>query len=503
MAINPITLARPVAGDAALRRELDDALVRELLSRSKGATLGLLAATGLLWMIVGAWAGAFTIALLVALASVVSLRLVGVLWLERGALQRFRTGVVFSWFATMNLLLGACLGGLVLLCYPVLPPARVAMVTACLIGINGAALVAMGASPLVYLLYCGTNMAAQAYACVVHPVAGLEHEIQACNLVYAVALVVMMRAVHRSLRSSIVLRLRLGASLRELSSAQAELVDASREAGRADVARTVLHNVGNALNSVNVSASLVTDVVSHSRTTGLLKVIAMVTQHREDFSRFFREDPRAAKLGDYCAQLAETVERENHAVTSELEALARNIDHIKVIVSAQQSHVKSRGSVEVVEVPALLDDALRFSASTAGPEDIEVVRRFDELPPAILDRHKALQILVNLLANARDAVLANGAGARRIVVHARRGAAGTLEIAVEDSGCGIARHDLEKIFVLGFTTKEHGQGLGLHFSACAARELHGTLTAHSPGLGHGASFVLALPFRAGGHASAA
>jgi signal transduction histidine kinase len=164
------------------------------------------------------------------------------------------------------------------------------------------------------------------------------------------------------------------------------------------------------------------------------------------------------------------------------------------VVSSQQAEPKSRGVVETFDVHQLIDDAIKLGAADAHQQAIEVVRRFDDLPPARLDRHKVREILIILLANGRDAVGANDVGDRRIVVHARRGDGDALEIAIEDNGCGIAPHNLNRIFGLGFTTKAGGRGLGLHYSACAAREIKGNLTAHSLGPGKGASFVLTLPW---------
>jgi ligand-binding sensor domain-containing protein/signal transduction histidine kinase len=281
-----------------------------------------------------------------------------------------------------------------------------------------------------------------------------------------------------------------------LRDTQAQLVEASRQAGRSDVATAVLHNVGNVLNSVNVSVIRINDVVGKLKTTNLSKIAAMINEHRDDLGRFFVEDHRGKKLPDYFSQLQEVLERDKTTALGELQSLIRNLDHIKVIVRAQQSHVKPGAGLETFEVQQLVDDALKLSAASGNHGAIEIVRNVEPLPPIRLDRHKALQILVNLLTNARDAVMSKDSGARRIVVHARRGGPGNLEIAVEDNGCGVEPHNLEKIFQLGFTTKTEGHGLGLHFSACAALELHGKLTARSDGIGHGAQFLLELPFEA-------
>jgi signal transduction histidine kinase len=272
----------------------------------------------------------------------------------------------------------------------------------------------------------------------------------------------------------------------------------------AEVATGVLHNVGNVLNSVNVSAVLVHELVTNLRTSKLSQIADLITDHGEDLARFFRDDDRGQKLPAYFTQLQVALERDKAAAAGELKSLMRNIDHIKIIVSSQASHVKPGGAVETFDAHELLDDALKFSAASgdtdadadAGANSIEIVRRFDALPPVNLDRHKVLQIVMNLLTNARDAVLTRPPGARQIIVSARPGANANLEIDIQDNGCGVDPQNLDRIFHLGFTTKAAGNGLGLHYSACAARELNGNLTARSAGIGHGAAFLLVLPIDA-------
>jgi signal transduction histidine kinase len=491
---NPITLHTPTPEEAPLEDKLNEALVLELLHRSRSASVALLLATLLMWTIVRPYTGTDVLILFIALAGLTAIRMVGAVWIERFAVGRFEPLRVFRWFTMINVLVGASLGAIILAAYPSLPPLRVAMMSVCIVGINSAALVSLAASPLVYMVYVGANMAALTYVAFAHPLEGLEISFQVMQVVYSLALFVMMLTVHRSLRHSIVLRLQLAASLGNLRDTQARLVDASRRAGRADVAIEVLHSVGNALNSVNVSAALAREVVAKSKTNNLPKVVEAVMQHRDDFSAFVRNDPRGQKLPEYLAQLSEVVVRDNRAVTAELEALAKSVDHIKLIVASQQDRVAPSEVIETFDVAGVLDDALRIARYEG--ESIEVRRHCDELPPASLDRHKLLQILIVLLANARDAVMTREQGDRRISIHARRGATGGLEIAVEDNGCGFEPEHRDKMFTLGFTTKPSGRGIGLHYSACAALELKGNLTAQSAGVGTGASFLLALPFRA-------
>jgi signal transduction histidine kinase len=495
---NLITLERPSPAEQPLQAELNHALVHELLFRTKGAGAALLAATLLLWLIISPERGS-AIAAFIALVMFTVLRTAIAVWLLRRPKPQFRTQPVFAWFATMSFLIGASLGAIVMTSYEHLPPFGVAMCSVCIVGINSAAMVSLAGSPLVYLLYVGSNMAALTFSSFAHPVLGLEHPFQAMQFIYSAALFAMMRSVHLSLRNNIVLRLQLADSVSELRATQTQLMETSRQAGRADVATAVIHNVGNVLNSVNISAELVTGIIARSKTGFLSNIGAMISEHRADLARFFRDDPRGQKLPEYFAEMATVVNRDQQAMKTELQSLSRNIDRIKIIVESQQSHVSRSAVIETFDVHEMLGDALELDAAYFDKHKIEVTRAFDPLPAVSLDRHNVLQIVMNLLANARDAVMTRDVGPRQITMRTRRGAGHDVEISIEDNGCGIEPGHLGLIFGLGFTTKTEGHGLGLHYSACVAGQLKGTLTAHSAGLGKGATFVLVLP-RAADHA---
>lgn len=495
MARNLITLRTPPPDESALQAQLEETLVRELLHRTRSTGVSLLGVAFVIWMLVRPWTGSLVVGLFIALGVFTAIRVVSAIWLVRQPRERFRYMRAFYWFTAMTMLSGMSLALVFLASYEHVPSLNLAMILVCLVGVNSGALLSLALIPVCYWSYCAWNLLAVNYVAFVHPFPGLEQPFQIMQIVYTLALFVMVRTVHRSLRGGFVVRLQLASSLGELRDTQAKLVEASRQAGRADVATEVLHSVGNVLNSVNISASLVAELVARSRTKKLPKVVELITQHSDDLARFLRDDPRGQKLPRYFVQLAELVERDNLAVEAEVKSLVQHVDHIKVIVSSQQAQPRARGVVETFDVHDVVDDVLQLSAAE-HEQAIEVVRRFDDLPPVRLDRHKVREILLILLANARDAVGANHLGHRRILIHARRDG-NALEIAIEDNGCGIAPDDLERIFRQGFTTKPGGRGLGLHYSACAARELNGSLTAHSVGPGQGASFVLTLPWTAG------
>jgi PAS domain S-box-containing protein len=275
---------------------------------------------------------------------------------------------------------------------------------------------------------------------------------------------------------------------------QQQLRDASRQAGMADVATSVLHNVGNVLNSVNVSASLVADSLKRSRAAGLGRVVALLEEHQGDLGRFVAHDERGKVLPVYLAELSRHLSADNRNALQELDALRGNIEHIKDIVAMQQRYAKLGGVAEPIDVGHLVEESLRINASAFERHAITVVRKFADVPQITVDRHKVLQILVNLLRNARDACDGLGERERRVTLTVERCAAG-VRLAVADNGAGIAPEDMSRIFTHGFTTKKTGHGFGLHSGALAAREIGGVLRAESAGAGRGATFILELPLR--------
>ncbi|HWN66657.1 MAG TPA: ATP-binding protein [Haliangium sp.] len=104
-----------------------------------------------------------------------------------------------------------------------------------------------------------------------------------------------------------------------------------------------------------------------------------------------------------------------------------------------------------------------------------------------------IEILLNLVSNARHALRDSGRPDKRLRVRVEAADAQRARIHVEDNGLGIAPEHRERLFRLGFTTKHDGSGIGLHSSANAAQELGGSLTFHSDGPGQGARFTLELP----------
>jgi PAS domain S-box-containing protein len=271
-----------------------------------------------------------------------------------------------------------------------------------------------------------------------------------------------------------------------------QLLETSRQAGMAEVATGVLHNVGNVLNSVNVSTTLIVDQIKKCKSANLAKIAELFREHAQDLGRFISSDPKGRQLPGYIEQLSLHLASEQQATLQELEALRKNIEHIKDIVAMQQSYAKVSGVTETLNITDLVEDTLRMNAGAMLRHDVHVIREFEDVPPITVEKHKVLQILVNLVRNAKYACDDSGRDAKEIRVRVTR-REGWVSIAIADNGIGIPPENLTRIFSHGFTTKKDGHGFGLHSGALAARELGGTLTVHSDGLGRGATFTLELP----------
>lgn len=279
----------------------------------------------------------------------------------------------------------------------------------------------------------------------------------------------------------------------ELKKTHSELMDASRRAGMAEVATGVLHNVGNVLNSVNVSANLASDLVRKSKIINIARVAAMMREHAADLGNFMANDAKGRQLPSYLGQLAEHLAQEQALVLTEMGLLRANIEHIKDIVSVQQSYAKVSGLTETLNVVDLVEDALRMNAASLARHAVSVFREFEpELPPVTVEKQKVLQILINLIRNAKYACDETGSKDKRMTIRVGH-KDGRMRIAIIDNGVGIPAGNLMRIFNHGFTTRKTGHGFGLHSGALAARELGGSLDVQSDGPGKGAIFTLEFP----------
>lgn len=290
-----------------------------------------------------------------------------------------------------------------------------------------------------------------------------------------------------------VLEQRVEERTRELKDTQSELLDTARQAGMAEIATNVLHNVGNVLNSVNISADLVSRRLRGSKAQGLGKAMQLINEHQSDLGTFLTQNEKGKLLPGYLNQLVEAIALEQQGMTEELAQLSKSVDHIKDIVATQQSYAGANNLVEPLYISELLEDALRMNAGALTRHHVTVVKEYGDVPQVMGDKHRLLLILINLISNAKYAMSDLSNRARQITLGVKVVEDTILQISVKDDGEGIAPENMTRIFAHGFTTRKEGHGFGLHSCALAAIEMNGHLTAHSDGPGKGALFTLQIP----------
>ncbi len=281
----------------------------------------------------------------------------------------------------------------------------------------------------------------------------------------------------------------------ELKAAQEKLIEIAHRAGMAEVAADILHNVGNVLNSINVSTTVIREKVAYSELANLVKVASIINEHTDDIGTFLTEHPQGKHIPVYLTEVSKCLQDEQTDIIGKLRGLADNVQHIKDIVSTQQSYAKVSGVEVQTSISKLAEDAIQINSAGLECHGTQLIREFEELGDIEIDKQKLLQILVNLINNAKYALSDSSKEEKLLTIRIYKHCDDRFRIEVADNGVGISEDNLTKIFSHGFTTKEHGHGFGLHSSALAAKEMGGSLTVYSEGVGQGAMFTLELPFK--------
>ncbi|WP_419420164.1 MHYT domain-containing protein [Legionella sp. D16C41] len=286
-----------------------------------------------------------------------------------------------------------------------------------------------------------------------------------------------------------------------LSSIQARLhansMEMARKAGMAEVASNVLHNVGNVLNSINISSSLIVDHLKNINLKNLDKLNQLISEHQHDLGEFITVDPQGSKIPALLKKMAEYWHNEFQSAQKELNQLSQNIEHIKNIIAAQQKFSGITNFEELVVIEEVIEEALIVVSINFNRHHIKVEKEYSKLKPVCIDKSKLTQILINLIENAKQSLVALNNNESIILIRTGLINADKFFIEIKDNGLGISAQNLTKIFSHGFTTKKNGHGFGLHASAIAANEMSGVLKASSEGEKKGATFKMIFPYKVG------
>lgn len=280
-----------------------------------------------------------------------------------------------------------------------------------------------------------------------------------------------------------------------LAQAQQQLVDSAHKSGMAEMATGVLHNIGNILNSVNLSGEEIARYTKQSKVSGLIKANEILSEHKEDLGVFLTQDPKGQKLPEYYIKLGGILKQEIQDIAKETESLLSKTTMMKEVIATQQSYAKQGFHSESVNLNILIEDALKIQEASLHKWGVKLEKRLSDVPVCVAQKSKLLQVITNLIKNAQEAMRENDLYNRPKELFIETGMIDNeaVFIKVNDNGCGIPSDKLSKIFNHGFTTKADGHGFGLHSSANAMTEMKGSLSVDSKGAQEGASFTITIP----------
>lgn len=266
----------------------------------------------------------------------------------------------------------------------------------------------------------------------------------------------------------------------------------SREAGMAEVASSLLHSIGNVLNTVNTTAFLLRKKINTLETEKLSQVVTLLENNLSELGPFFTEHERGKHLLKYLSLLAQHSNADHEILLDEINNLSNSVATIKEIIDMQTSMNKPQPLMEQTLIPELLDSVLTIYNAKFKEKNISASTKNTVLHPVLTDKYKIEQILIKLVLNAIESLDKSSKKEKQLTLSANQS---NDEIAIQiiDNGSGIEPKNLSRIFSFGFTTRSYGHGFGLHSSILAAKEIGGSLEAYSEGLEKGATFTLKFP----------
>ena len=269
--------------------------------------------------------------------------------------------------------------------------------------------------------------------------------------------------------------------------------------GRLEIVETILHNIGNAINSVTtgietVRRTLMNDPVGRR----LFALAAAVREHREDWLDYIANDPQGRKVMPFIVELAQGSSRRSEELMRTVDRVRDRANHIADIVRTQKALAGPGMDRKDVDLHEALAGAVRVLRDSLNKRGIQVAIDCDDAPREIrIQESQFHQMLVNLIKNSFEAIdeLAAAQGLDDTPLIQIRASAGEefLDLEVADNGIGIGNKDTRELFSPGYTTKQSGSGLGLHSAANFVIALGGRIQPLSEGTGKGTTMRVTLP----------
>ncbi|MFN8670697.1 MAG: ATP-binding protein [Candidatus Sericytochromatia bacterium] len=273
---------------------------------------------------------------------------------------------------------------------------------------------------------------------------------------------------------------------------QKKLIESAHKSGMAEVATGVIHNIGNILNSLNISNQLIYETLNKSKISGLIKANQILKENINNMENFIKNNDKSKKLFDYYLNIGNSMDKEIFVLKKENKIMEDKITLIKNVITTQQQHAKNPFQFEKTSLNNVVEDALSILITSINKNNIKIFKHYNNVPEIKIQKTKLLNVIINLVKNSIEALENNDINNREINISIDSTKNNLLLISVFDNGEGIEKENIDKIFTHGFTTKEKGFGFGLHTSANSMTEMEGKIEVESEGKNKGAKFTIYL-----------
>jgi DNA-binding LacI/PurR family transcriptional regulator/signal transduction histidine kinase len=299
----------------------------------------------------------------------------------------------------------------------------------------------------------------------------------------------MDERIYQMLSTHISTAMRGSVLLSKLDSSYKKLVEHAQREGMADIAADILHNIGNILNSISVSAHMMENSVKSAPFDDLLRANRLLEANMERLEDFIRNDRKGKILMRFYLKLGESMEKLREQLIYNANRLSTKLNSINEIIAAQQNYAGVASQPEELSIAAILEDALKVHAASLDKYRITVERDYRANPRLVVQRAKLFYIFVNLINNARDSMTETPLNERRLSISIYEDGSESC-VRISDTGRGIAEGAIDKVFDYGYSVKDERRGFGLHSSSSYMAEMGGVILAESAGIGKGQAFTV-------------
>ncbi len=268
-----------------------------------------------------------------------------------------------------------------------------------------------------------------------------------------------------------------------------QAIQIAHESGKAELATNVLHNVGNVLNSINVSVSEQVRHLGDSKLSNLSKAVDLLLANKQDLNHFIATNNKGKVLLEYLSKLAHQLEDEQENLRTETKAITEKLEVIKNILEIQQSYAQSLDLLDTVNFYKVVESAYAIQRKNLESQFIKFNNKIPNNLEIRANKSKVIHVFINLIKNAAEAMELTPVERRAINIEAKNNG-NEIIIAVSDKGVGLSAQQMKEIFNHGYTTKEKGNGFGLHSCAITMMESNGKISVASEGAGKGSTFEL-------------